>query len=82
MYYTYVLKSKLDNEIYIGFIEDLKKRFNEHNSGLVDATRERKPLILVYYEACLDKKRALEREKYFKTGFGRRFLKNRINLGS
>jgi len=82
MYYTYVLKSKLDNEFYIGFIEDLKKRFNEHNSGLVDATRERKPLILVYYEACLDKKRALEREKYFKTGFGRRFLKNRINLGS
>jgi len=82
MYYTYVLLSKLDKKIYIGFTQDLKIRFNEHNKGLVKATKNRRPFLLIYYEACLDKHKAIKREKYFKTGFGRNFLKNRINLGS
>lgn len=78
MYYTYVLKSKKDNKLYIGFTEDLKKRFSQHNAGLVKATKDRRPLELVYYEACNNQQKAIKREKYFKTGFGRRFLKERI----
>ncbi|MFA5871596.1 MAG: GIY-YIG nuclease family protein [Parcubacteria group bacterium] len=78
MYYTYVIKSENDNKLYVGFTADLRKRLKEHNSKLVDATKERAPLVLVYYEACLDRNKAIQREKYFKTGFGRRFLKNRI----
>ncbi|HBB37242.1 MAG: excinuclease ABC subunit C [Candidatus Moranbacteria bacterium RIFOXYB1_FULL_44_23] len=78
MYYTYVIKSERDKNLYVGFTKDLKKRFEEHNSGLVDATKDRTPFLLVYYEACRDRKKAIRREKYFKTGFGRRFLKNRI----
>ena len=78
MYYTYVLKSLKDNELYIGYSENLKNRFQEHCDGHVPATVDRRPLQLVYYEACSSKKMALDREKYFKTGFGRRFLKNRI----
>ena len=41
------------------------------------ATKERRPLKLFYYEAYHDKNKAIKREKYFKTGFGRRFLKDR-----
>jgi putative endonuclease len=78
MFYTYVLRSKKDNKLYIGFTPDLKSRIVKHNKGLVLATKLRLPLELVYYEACLDEKKALRREKYFKTGFGRRFLKTRI----
>ena len=78
MYYTYVLKSLKDKDLYIGYSEELKNRVLEHNNGLVPATKNRLPLKLVYYEACLSKNKALEREKYFKTGFGRRFLKNRV----
>ena len=78
MYYTYVLKSLKDGKLYVGYSENLKKRINEHNSGLVEATKNRRPFILVYYEACLDKDKAICREKYFKTGYGRRFLKERI----
>ena len=78
MFYTYVLKSKIDDKLYIGFCEDLKKRLTEHNSGKVSSTKPRIPLKLVYYEACLCKGKAISREKYFKTGFGRRFLKSRI----
>jgi putative endonuclease len=78
MYYTYVLKSKKDEDLYIGFTNDLQNRFKEHNSGKVESTKNCKPLELIYYEACLNKQDAIKREKYFKTGFGRRFLNNRL----
>ncbi|KPJ55728.1 excinuclease ABC subunit C [Parcubacteria bacterium DG_74_2] len=78
MYYTYVLISKRDNKFYVGFTNNLKKRIKEHNKGLVNSTRSRRFLKLVYCEICLSKQDALKREKYFKTGFGRRFLHNRL----
>ena len=77
-YYTYVLLSLKDNNLYIGWSNNLKARLHKHCSGLVAATKHRLPLKLVYYEACLDQQKAIQREKYFKSGFGRRFLKNRI----
>ena len=78
MYYTYVLKSLKDGHLYVGFSEDLKRRICEHREGKVESTKGRRPWQLVYYESCLSKEKALAREKYFKTGFGRRFLKERI----
>lgn len=78
MYYTYVLQSLKDKKLYVGFCLDLRKRITEHNKGLVDATKYRKPLKLVYYEACLDKDKAVLREKMLKTGFGRNYLKRRL----
>jgi len=78
MYFTYVLESLKDGRIYIGWTDDLKSRFFEHKKGKVPATEFRRPLRLIYYEACLSKESAIKREKYFKTGFGRRFLKNRL----
>ncbi|MDD3663222.1 MAG: GIY-YIG nuclease family protein [Candidatus Pacebacteria bacterium] len=78
MFYTYVLQSLKDNKLYIGYSERLQERITEHKNGKVIATAKRLPLILVYYEACLNKEKALQREKYFKTGFGRRFLKKRV----
>jgi putative endonuclease len=79
MFYTYVLISKKDNKIYIGWTIDLKKRIIKHNSGLVESTKVRRPLKLIYYEACLNKKSAIEREKSLKTGFGRAYLKKRLS---
>jgi len=78
MYYTYVLRSKKDNKLYVGFGKDWIKRLKEHNSGEISSTKARRPFEIVYFEACLSKKKAVAREKYFKTGFGRRFLKSRI----
>ncbi|MCK6463029.1 MAG: GIY-YIG nuclease family protein [Candidatus Pacebacteria bacterium] len=80
MFYTYVLLSGKDKNLYIGFSENLKQRFDEHSAGLVEATKNRLPIKLIYYEACLSKESALARENFFKTGFGRRFLKNRLGL--
>ena len=78
MLYTYVLKSKKDRNLYVGYSDDLKKRLKEHNSGKEKSTKTRIPFELLYYKACLSKEKAIKREKYFKTGFGKRFLKSRI----
>jgi putative endonuclease len=78
MFYTYVLKSRKDDKLYVGQSNDLKKRIIAHNKGLVLSTKHRRPLELVYYESCLSEEKSVKREKYFKTGFGRKFLKNRI----
>ena len=78
MFFTYVLISERDNKFYIGFTDDLEKRLEGHHNGTVASTAYRRPLKLIYYEACLNSKDALKREKYFKTGFGRRFLRNRL----
>ena len=46
--------------------------------GLVASTSHRRPLSLIYYEACLNEDDAIKMERYFKSGFGRRFLRNRM----
>lgn len=77
-YYTYILKSLKDNKFYTGYTKNIKLRFEEHNKGLVDSTKDRRPLILIYFEACLNQSDALHREKYFKTYYGKMFIKNRL----
>ena len=79
-YYAYVLLSKKDSKLYIGWSNNLKNRFQKHNKGLVRATKDRLPLKLIYYEACLSQIGAIAREKQLKTGFGRKYLKNRLKL--
>lgn len=80
MFYVYILKSKKDNNFYIGSTNDLKRRINEHNSGLVFSTKSRMPFELVYYEAYKAEGDARKREKSLKLR-SRAFaqLKKRIN---
>lgn len=78
-YYVYILESELiKKELYIGYTEDLRKRFKEHNDGLSKSTKRYLPWKLIYYEACLNINDAKRREKYFKTSQGRRLLKRRL----
>ncbi len=78
MYYTYVILSTTDGKWYTGFTGDLRKRFNEHNAGKVSVTKNRGPFELIYYEACLNSQDATAREKYLKSGMGKRYLRNRL----
>jgi putative endonuclease len=75
-----VLLSKADNKLYIGYTHNLKLRIEQHNKGEVESTRHRRPLELIYYEACLSKEDALRREKYFKTHYGRLFINKRLRI--
>lgn len=78
MFYTYVLQSKKNGRLYTGCTGDLRKRFNLHNKGKSNYTKEDSPWILIYYEACVDRVDAYAREKYLKTGMGKRYIKNRL----
>jgi len=73
---VYVLRSLKDNKRYIGFTDDLCDRINQHNSGKVPSTRNRRPLKLIYTEVYKTRKEAREREKFFKSGKGREYLKS------
>jgi len=77
-YYTYILKSLKDRKNYTGYTENLKLRFKQHQDGKVESTKNRRPLKLIYFEGCLNKKDAKKREKYFKTYYGKMFLKKRL----
>jgi len=78
MYYTYLQRSKKDNKWYTGCTNDLRKRFKLHNDNKIISTRGRGPFEIIYYEACANKEDAFAREKYLKSGMGKRYLKNRL----
>jgi len=78
MYCVYVLRSKKDSDFYVGHTADLKKRLDLHDKGQVTSTKNRRPLELVYYEMSLNQEDALHREKYLKTAYGKRYIKNRL----
>ena len=78
MHYTYVLKSKKSGRLYTGATNDLRKRFKLHNEGKSNFTKKDKPYELIYYEACNDQADAFAREKYLKSGSGKKFIKNRL----
>lgn len=77
-YYIYVLKSDIDGNLYVGLTTDLRRRVKEHNNGQVHSTAARRPLKLVYYEACQSQADAYQREKYLKTAWGKRYIRNRL----
>jgi putative endonuclease len=77
-YITYVLQSKIDNNFYVGYTTNLNKRLTEHNSGKVQSTNSRRPLKVIYYEVCFNQTDALHREKYLKSSYGKRYIKNRL----
>lgn len=77
-HYVYVLRSIKDSKFYTGCTSNLRARFSEHQEGLVSSTKNRGPFEMLYYEACTNQTDAYTREKYLKTGMGKRYLKNRI----
>ncbi|MFA6421127.1 MAG: GIY-YIG nuclease family protein [Patescibacteria group bacterium] len=71
MYYVYVLKSVVDDRIYIGQTGDLRRRFKEHQAGRDYTTKKYGGVCLIFYEAFYSKIDSIRREKYFKTSKGK-----------
>ncbi len=80
MFFTYVLYSKKDGKLYIGYSSDVIERYNYHCKGFVSATVHRRPLELIYYEAYLTEQEAKRRERFLKGGAGRLQLKAQLEL--
>jgi putative endonuclease len=78
MHYVYVLRSASDDGFYIGYSTSLRKRLEQHAKGKSLATSYRRPWKLIYYEAYLNQRDAVGRERYLKSGAGRKFLKAQL----
>lgn len=78
MYFVYVLKSRKDHKNYYGLTKDVGKRLKEHNSGQTKSTKDRIPFDLVYFEKVDTLIEARKKEKYFKTGFGRKYIERKL----
>ncbi|NOT76002.1 MAG: GIY-YIG nuclease family protein [Cyclobacteriaceae bacterium] len=78
MFYAYVLKSDNHDFLYKGHCGDIAIRIKQHNSGMTTSLRPYIPMHLVYYEEFSTLQEAIEREKYFKTAAGRRYLKKKL----
>ena len=78
MYFVYVIRSKKDELFYTGFTDNLERRLLEHNQGLQESTKNRIPFEIIYFEWCIDKQDAINRENYLKSGWGKRYLKLRL----
>lgn len=74
-YYVYILYSLKDNKLYIGLTNNLKKRLSEHARGDVEATKNRLPIKLIHYEYFINREDAEAREKFLKSGYGRKQFK-------
>jgi len=80
MHYVYVLQSKTNlSWFYVGRTDDLRKRFQLHNSKRVKSTKGYAPFVLVYYEAYRDKKDSTKREIDLKSHYSKDRLKNRLS---
>jgi putative endonuclease len=75
MFYIYVLQSLKDLKTYVGYTCDLEKRLEKHNRGLVKSTKHRRPIKLLFSENFETELEAKKRELYWKSGAGRRKLK-------
>jgi len=80
MHYPYVIESDKDSQWYTGVTSDLRARFRSHLKGQVRSTHSRRPVRLVYDEACLSEADARRRERYLKSGKGKRYLQQRLAL--
>ena len=75
MFYAYVLNSIEHDYFYKGHCKDVNVRLQQHNSGMTESMRPYVPFEVAYIEEFSTEKAAIDREKYFKSAAGRRFLK-------
>jgi putative endonuclease len=80
MYWIYILESQSDKGWYIGYTSDIKRRLKEHKSGHgAQTTRLKGDWKLIYCEGYLSKADAEGRERFLKSGAGRRYIKKQLS---
>ncbi len=77
-YYSYVLRSLKNGIIYKGSTQDIEKRLMAHNNSMVNYTSKYVPWELVITEQFETRIEALTREKWYKTGVGRDWIKAQL----
>ena len=78
MIILYVIKSEKNSDLYTGICKDLNQRLKDHKDGKNRYTKGLRPWALVLTEKYPDWKSAREKEKFYKSGFGKEILKNKL----
>jgi len=79
MFYVYLLECQQDKSWYIGYTSDLKRRISDHQNGYgCRTTYLKNNWKLIYYEAYIEKRDAIGREKFLKSGSGRKYLNKQL----
>ncbi len=81
MFYVYVLQSETTHHHYTGYAADLVQRVGQHIAGISKSTKNRGPWKLVYQEQYESGAEAMRREKFLKSGQGRKQLADLIARG-
>ena len=79
MFTVYILRSIKNSKRYVGYTSKTSfARLHDHNTGSNKWTRENGPFIIIHTEEYQDKKEAGKREKFLKSGQGRKWLDENI----
>ena len=78
MKYLYVIKSEQNGDLYVGITKDIETRMKDHQNGKNRYTKGLRPWNLVLVEEFEDWKKAREKEKHYKSGFGKEKLKEML----
>ncbi|MBU3820577.1 GIY-YIG nuclease family protein [Flavobacteriaceae bacterium XHP0103] len=76
--FVYVLRSKKDGRFYVGMTVNVEKRLKEHNSGKTKSTKGYMPWELFFTESFNSREEARKREKYLKSGYGKKWIKEKF----
>jgi putative endonuclease len=76
VYYVYAISSLVRNYIYVGLTDNPDRRISQHNNGYEKTTKPYNPFIILLIEEFETRQIAREKEKYYKSGIGKEFLRN------
>ena len=79
MWYLYILINLKRNKTYVGVTDNIDRRVKSHNLGKSKYTSRFRPWKLLYSEQIESYNAARKRERYFKSGAGRKKIKQLIN---
>lgn len=79
MVYIYVLRSLKDSRLYVGMSSQPEIRLKEHNASKTRSTKGYRPWERIHLERFEDRFAARAREKYLKSGYGKKWLKEKYS---
>ncbi|SFQ21204.1 GIY-YIG catalytic domain-containing protein [Mesorhizobium sp. NFR06] len=77
MWYVYFLQLR-NGDVYVGSTNDLRHRFESHQSGYVTSTKAHLPASLKAYIVVETEANARQLERYFRSGYGKTFASKRF----
>lgn len=80
MYWVYILKSQINNYLYVGSTNNINRRLAQHNAGRVRSTKAYRPWTLLKTESYPSREEVVAREKFLKTGQQKERLRKEFGL--